>query len=62
MQNINKLEEQLDTAITKFSDNFHSYYPEGSAKNIDSDDLNELARLTCYALNDFKKAILAYLK
>lgn len=57
MSNITKLEDSLCQAVDEFRLNARSYF---DAKG--NNDLDELAKYTFYALNDFKTAILEYLK
>ena len=56
MLDIRNLEASLCQAVDEFRQNAQSYF---EAKG--NDDLDELAKYTFYALNDFKTAILEYL-
>lgn len=60
--NISSLESKLNKSIDTFVDEIKLQYPEGSSESVTADDINQLARQTCYVLDDFKKAILEFLK
>ena len=59
---IDVLDKKLNSAIKSFSDDIQSKYREGSKEPATYDDLNELARQTSYALDEFRKCIVEYLK
>ncbi len=56
-----ELDKKLNAIIDEFTSEIRSRYPEGKRTSIDSDDLNELARQTSYALSYFKDEIISYL-
>ena len=56
-----RLEEALTKAVADFQDNVSSYC-EAKKGEITEYDLEELGKYTFYALNDFKDAIIEYLK
>ena len=60
--NISSLESKLNKSIDTLVDEIKLQYPEGSSESVTADDINQLARQTCYVLDDFKKAILEFLK
>ncbi|HBE76352.1 MAG TPA: hypothetical protein DDW65_00995 [Firmicutes bacterium] len=61
MPDRSKLEEALMKAVDEFQGNTQAYC--GALKrDCTSEDLEELGKYTFYALNDFKKAIIEYLK
>ena len=60
--NINKLDQQLTDIVNTYSDNVRSLYKEGSHEPATEHDINELARQTFYALDEFRKNIINYLK
>ena len=57
-----KLEEKLNQSIEEFRENVQSNYETARSQHCTPDDLQELARQTFYALNDFKKHIVEFLK
>ena len=59
---INTLEKNLDNVIDTFKSDVTAYYAEMSDEPAKHSDINEVAKLTLYALNDFKKEIINYLK
>ena len=57
-----ELENRLEESIQTFQIDIQSQYQEMSDTPATHSDINELARHTTYALSDFKKAIIDYLK
>lgn len=60
--NLRDLETELDKALTDFSDETRLLFPEGKNLPVDNRDISDLSKQTFYALNEFKKSILKYLK
>ena len=52
----------LDKVIDTYKSDVTAYYTEMSDEPAKYSDINEVAKLTLYALNDFKKEIINYLK
>lgn len=59
---IDELNRVLEKAVNDFSDGIHPNYPEGSSKPVTEHDINELARQTFYAMDEFRKNVVKYLK
>lgn len=59
--NKQQLENNLTNVIDKFCDSIRSNYSEYSKEPATYEDLNELARQTSYALQEFRDNILKYL-
>ena len=56
-----RIGQKLKAACIYFSENVRSIYGEGSKVPATEHDINELARLTFYALDEFRKAIVKQL-
>ena len=60
--NIEQLNKNLEKVTLLFSEGIRSQFKEGSQNPATESDINELARQTFYALEDFRKYIIEYLK
>ncbi len=60
--NLNDLEKSLDVALKDFADEMQLIYRSSTQEFATMDDINELSRQTFYAMNEFKKSIISYLK
>ncbi|WP_298839698.1 hypothetical protein [Clostridium sp.] len=66
MKNINDLENALETSVANFRKEIdfdtETFSQSHNNDYLDKDDFDELGRQTFYALDDFKKHIIDYLK
>lgn len=63
---VSQLDANLEKILNDFSEeirsNYHdSNYHDGSTEPITEHDINEFARQTFYAMNEFRKEIVKYL-
>lgn len=56
-----QLNADLEKILNDFSEEIRSNYKEGSSKPVTEHDINELARQTFYAMNEFREKIVKYL-
>lgn len=62
MKDILELDAKLNKAIDEFALHTREEFPEGSTNPVSEADMAQLSRLMVYALNDFRKCIIDYLK
>lgn len=66
MKDIKSLEEALELSVNDFSKQMHTDIETFSQSHeneyLNKNDMDEISRQTFYALNDFKKHIISYLK
>lgn len=60
--NLKTLEENLDKALQDFSSAIRSEYDDYNQSHATNADISTLARHTFYALEEFKKEIIIFLK
>lgn len=59
---INTLDKKLDKIVMDFASEIQLNYHDGDQTPAAKEDISELARQTFYALGEFRKEIIAYLK
>ena len=57
----NELNKNLNEVLDRFSQTTHAMFEEADQTPATKNDLFNLSRETFYALNDFRKEIIAYL-
>ena len=58
---VSQLNTNLEKILNDFSEGIRSNYHDGSTEPITEHDINEFARQTFYAMNEFRKEIVKYL-
>ena len=62
MKNINDLEKKLGESLELYRKEAHSLVSMNGNDNLNQHDMEQIFRQTFYVLDDFKKAIVEYLK
>lgn len=62
MKDINHLEKKLEESLELYRKEAHSLVSMNGSENLNAHDMEEIFRQTFYVLDDFKKAIVEYLK